>query len=164
MKKQASLALALCLTVIVGFAVVAYGSQLGFFKKSTAAGQDDTAAALIAIATYAAGFATTHTPTRAPEPVIVDEYIYEDVIVQPPASGAGASANEAGDVGPIATNPIPLGGDGDSVPHDDDDAYESHDDDDAHELHDDDDDDHGEHEREHGHEGGHAPGHEGNRP
>ena len=87
MKRRAALALALCLTTIVGFFVVAYGTQVGFFGGSSgalnAAAQADPTAEPTQPAAAAA-------PSQ---PQVIEEYVYRDVFVS--SSDAGAASGEA---------------------------------------------------------------------
>src|SRR3990170_8870885 len=87
MKRRASLALALCLTTIVGFFIVAYGTQIGFFGG----GSSDDAPA------DAAGAVTpTSVPTTAPpQPQVIEQIIYRDEYVSAPATdSAGNTASD----------------------------------------------------------------------
>src|SRR3989304_5265212 len=82
MKRRAALALALCLTTIVGFFVVAYGTQVGFLGGGSGA-QDAAAQA-----------DPTAEPTQPPaaaapsQPQVIEEYVYRDVFVSSPDAEA----------------------------------------------------------------------------
>src|SRR3989304_7080371 len=87
MKRRAALALALCLTTIVGFFIVAYGTQLGFFGGSS--GAQDAAAQADPTAEP-----TQPSAAAAPsQPQVIEEYVYRDVFVSSP--DAGAASGEA---------------------------------------------------------------------
>jgi len=88
MKRRASLALALCLTTIVGFFIVAYGTQIGFFGG----GSSDDAPA------DAAGAVTpTSVPTTAPpQPQVIEQIIYRDEYVSAPASDSAGNTTSGG--------------------------------------------------------------------
>ena len=88
MKRRAALALALCLTTIVGFFVVAYGTQVGFF------GSDDSSNAG-ALADPSAAASPAIASTAAPEPEIIEQVIYKDEFVAAP-SGSSADAGSSG--------------------------------------------------------------------
>ena len=91
MKRRAALALALCLTTIVGFFIVGYGTQIGFFGGSS--GTSDAAAHTDPTA------AATQPPAAAPsQPHVIEQYIYRYVFVSNPDAGA-ASAGSAGSAG-----------------------------------------------------------------
>jgi len=89
MKRREALALALCLTTIVGFFIVAYGTQVGFFGGSSGA-QDAAAQA-----------DPTAEPTQPPaaaapsQPQVIEEYVYRDVFVSG-SGGEGATGNAGG--------------------------------------------------------------------
>src|SRR3990170_82004 len=91
MKRRAALALALCLTTIVGFFIVGYGMQIGFFGGGS--GPGDAVAQADPTAT------PTQPPAAAPsEPQVIEEYVYRDVFVSNSDEGAasGASADPTG--------------------------------------------------------------------
>ena len=92
MKRRAALALALCLTTIVGFFIVAYGTQLGFFGGSS--GAQDAAAQADPTAEP-----TQPSAAAAPsQPQVIEEYVYRDVFVSSPdagAAGGGAAPQSA---------------------------------------------------------------------
>jgi len=91
MKRRAALALALCLTTIVGFFIVGYGMQIGFFGGGS--GPGDAVAQADPTAT------PTQPPAAAPsEPQVIEEYVYRDVFVSNSDEGAasGGSASAAG--------------------------------------------------------------------
>ena len=92
MKRRAALALALCLTTIVGFFIVAYGMQIGFFGGGDGPGD------------AAAQTDPTAEPTQPPaaaapaQPEVIEQYVYRDVYIASPDSGstnAGASGTTA---------------------------------------------------------------------
>ena len=66
MKRRGALALALCLTTIVGFFIVAYGTHIGFFGGRR--GADDAAAQANPTAEPTPPPAPTAAPEPAPEP------------------------------------------------------------------------------------------------
>ena len=81
MKRRAALALALCLTTIVGFFIVGYGMQIGFLGGDSGAG--DAAAQADPTAE------PTQPPAAAPsEPQVIEQYVYRDVYVSSPDSGS----------------------------------------------------------------------------
>jgi len=91
MKRRAALALALCLTTIVGFFIVGYGMQIGFFGGGS--GPGDAAAQADPTAE------PTQPPAAAPsEPQVIEQYVYRDVFVSSPGEG-GASTGSAGAAG-----------------------------------------------------------------
>ena len=98
MKRRASLALALCLTTIVGFFIVAYGTQVGFF------GSDDSSDD-VALADPSGVASPTTDPTSPSEPQIIEQVIYRDEFVQ----SSGGSADTGSSVG---TSPGGAGGSG----------------------------------------------------
>jgi len=86
MKRRAALALSLFLSTIVGFFIVAYGTQVGFFGSRQA--QDDAAPA------GGADQAGQPTPTLMQPPArVIEQYVYEDVVV--PGSDSGGSTEGA---------------------------------------------------------------------
>jgi len=102
MKRRAALALALCLTTIVGFFIVGYGKQSGLFGGGS--GPGDAAAQADPTAE------PTQPPPAAPaEPQIVEQYVYRDVYVPSPDSGtanAGAGGGTAAPKPPQEAAPI----------------------------------------------------------
>ena len=92
MKRRAALALALCLTTIVGFFIVGYGMQIGFFGGGNGTGD------------AAAQSDRTAEPTQPPaaaapaQPEVIEQYVYRDVYVSSPGEGA-ASTGSAGATG-----------------------------------------------------------------
>jgi len=89
MKRRASLALALFLTTIVGFFIVAYGTQVGFFGSDDRS--DDAPA-------DAAGAVTpTSVPTTAPpQPQVIEQIIYRDEYVSAPATDSAGNTSSGG--------------------------------------------------------------------
>ena len=93
MKRRGALALALCLTTIVGFFIVAYGTHVGFFGGRR--GADDAAAQAN----------PTPEPTPPPDAAppaelqVIEEIVYQDVVVSDPGSGpagGGSGGTSAG--------------------------------------------------------------------
>jgi len=104
MKRRAALAVALCLTTIVGFFIVGYGMQIGFFGGG---GPGDAAAQADPTAE------PTQPPAAAPsQPQVIEQYVYRDVFVSSPSEGVAStgSASAAGAGGapkpPPETAPI----------------------------------------------------------
>ena len=97
MKRRAALALALCLPTIVGFFIVAYGMQIGFFGGGDGPGD------------AAAQTDPTAEPTQPPaaaaptQPEVIEQYVYRDVYVASPDSGS----TNAGAGGTTAPKPPP---------------------------------------------------------
>jgi hypothetical protein len=94
MKRRAALALALCLTVIVGFFIVGYGTQIGFFGGHR--GPDDAAAQADPMA------APTQPPAAAApaQPQVIEELVYRDVFVSGGEAGAGSTSTGDGGAAP----------------------------------------------------------------
>jgi len=91
MKRRPALALALCLTTIVGFFIVGYGTQIGFFGGGS--GPGDAAARADPTAE------PPQPPAAAPsQPQVIEQYVYRDVFVSSPGEGAAStgSASAAG--------------------------------------------------------------------
>src|SRR3990172_8802557 len=87
MKRRAALALALCLTTIVGFFIVGYGMQIGFFGGGS--GPGDAAAQADPTAE------PTQPPAAAPsQPQVIEQYVYRDVFVSNPDGGAASTGSE----------------------------------------------------------------------
>jgi len=84
MTRRAALAIALCLTTIVAFFIVAYGSRSGLFGGDHGA---DRAAAQVD---------PTAEPTQPPalaapsQPEVIEQYVYRDVYVPSPDSGTAS--------------------------------------------------------------------------
>jgi len=93
MKRRAALALALCLTTIVGFFIVGYGKQIGFFGGGSGPGDASAQAD------------PTPEPTQPPpaapaEPQIIEQYVYRDVYVASSDSGTANAATGGGTAAP----------------------------------------------------------------
>jgi len=104
MKRRGALALALCLTTIVGFFIVAYGTHIGFFGGRR--GADDAAAQANPTAE------PTPPPAPAPpaEPQAIEEIVYQDVVVSNPGSGSaggGSGGGSASDAAPQSNPTAP---------------------------------------------------------
>ena len=93
MKRRAALALALCLTTIVGFFIVGYGMQIGFFGGGS--GPGDAAAQADPTAE------PTQPPPAAPaEPQVIEQYVYRDVYVASSDSGTANAGTRGGTAAP----------------------------------------------------------------
>lgn len=103
MKRRAALALALCLTTIVGFFIVGYGMQIGFFGGGN--GPGDAAAQADPTAE------PTQPPAAAPsEPQVIEQYVYRDVFVSSPdagATGGGGAPKPPQETAPITQTKPP---------------------------------------------------------
>ena len=98
MKRRAALALALCLTTIVGFFIVGYGMQIGFFGGGS--GPGDAAAQSNPTAE------PTQPPPAAPtQPEVIEQYVYRDVYVSSQDSG-GVSGSTAAPQPPKEAAPV----------------------------------------------------------
>jgi len=78
MKRRAALAASLCLTTIVGFAIVVFGRQDGLFGAGDSSGGEAQAVAVVA--TDVPPPAPTDVPQ--PTPIIIEQYVYRDEYVQ----------------------------------------------------------------------------------
>ena len=98
MKRRAALALALCLTTIVGFFIVGYGMQIGFFGGGSGPGD--------AAAQADPTVEPTQPPAAAPsEPQVIEQYVYRDVFVSNPGEGAESTGSAGATGGEAAPNP-----------------------------------------------------------
>jgi len=103
MKRRAALALALCLTTIVGFFIVGYGKQIGFFGGGSGPGDASAQAD------------PTPEPTQPPpaapaEPQVIEQYVYRDVYVSDSGEAAKPTAAAPApkppqEAAPIKANP-----------------------------------------------------------
>ena len=85
MKRRAALALALCLTTIVGFFIVGYGMQIGFFGGGSGPGD--------AVAQADPTAEPTQPPAAAPsQPQVIEQYVYRDVFSSPSEGAASTGA------------------------------------------------------------------------
>lgn len=127
MTRRVALALAVALTTVVTFAVVATGQEVGMFGGA-GAGEDTSASAHQQL--------STPTPTPIMEPDVITEYIYLDEPAAPtPQAGTPGSAFDDGSPSEVSSH------------DDDDDDWEEEEHEDEHE-----DDDEHEEEDEHEHE------------
>src|SRR3990170_2198365 len=98
MKRRAALALALFLTTIVGFFIVGYGMQIGFFGGGRGPGDPPAQADPTA--------EPTPPPPAAPaEPQVIEQYVYRDVFVSSPSEGAASTGAADGTGGGGALEP-----------------------------------------------------------
>src|SRR3972149_79328 len=97
MKRRAALALALCLTTIVGFFIVGYGKQIGFFGGGSGPGDSSAQADPPP--------QPTPPPPAAPvEPQVIEQYVYRDVYVPSPDSGTASGGGGGGTSAPQPPN------------------------------------------------------------
>ena len=88
MKRRAALAVALCLTTIVGFFIVGYGKQIGFFGGGGDPGD--------AVAQADPTVEPTQRPAAAPtQPQVIEEYVYRDVFVSNPGEAGPSSGSSS---------------------------------------------------------------------
>ncbi len=123
MKRRAALAAALTLTTMVGFFIVAYGTQVGFFGLFGGSSGDEALASdsLDVPAEAPAVLVPTPLQVSAPEPQVIDQYYYEDVFVPAQGPGGGGGGSEQGTPEGDAdapANPTPAAQNDDPAPQD----------------------------------------------
>lgn len=103
MKRRGALAGSLLLTTIAAFIIVAYGSRVGLFGAAGSSGEEPVSAASFPTPTAAPA---TEAPPQ--QPMVIDEYIYQDEYVQ---GGGGGGTGDGG-----APAPSSSGRDGSAPP------------------------------------------------
>ena len=93
------MALALFLTTIVGFFIVGYGMQIGFFGGGNGPGD------AVAQADPTAEPAQPPAAAAPAEPQVIEQYVYRDVFVSSPSEGAASTGAADGTGGGGALEP-----------------------------------------------------------